>query len=69
VEVDAADVERWLHEDAAFVRAAAGARGTERIREDTRRFHARHREVGDRLLKNLLEALLSASAARRPSCP
>jgi GMP synthase-like glutamine amidotransferase len=54
VEVTAAEVERWTREDAAFVRAANGAGGAERILADTRRYMPRHRRVGDRLLRNVL---------------
>jgi GMP synthase (glutamine-hydrolysing) len=58
VEIEAAEVARWVREDADFVRAANGARGGERILADTRRFMPRHRRVGDRLIRNVLEALL-----------
>jgi GMP synthase-like glutamine amidotransferase len=58
VEVDAADVLLWANEDADFVRQANGATGVARIREDTARYMSRHRNVGDRLIDNLLTALL-----------
>ena len=58
VEVYAADVEKWVVEDADFVRQANGAAGAARILEDTARYMPRHRDVGDRLIDNLLDALL-----------
>jgi GMP synthase (glutamine-hydrolysing) len=60
VEVTAADVERWAREDADFVRAANGPNGAQRILADTDRYMPRHRQVGDRLIRNLL--LYSRSA-------
>lgn len=59
VEVDASDVLLWLSEDEDFVRQANGPAGASRIREDTARYMPRHRVVGDRLIDNLLAALLS----------
>ena len=58
VEVTAADVERWVAEDAAFVKAANGPRGAERVLADTRRFMPRHRHVGHRMIRNMLAILL-----------
>jgi GMP synthase (glutamine-hydrolysing) len=57
VEVTAADVRRWVEEDRAFVVAANGARGPERILADTERFMPCHRRVGDRLIRNLLQLM------------
>jgi GMP synthase (glutamine-hydrolysing) len=56
VEVEGADVARWVDEDADFVRAANGARGAARILADTERLMPRYRGVGDRLVRNLLGA-------------
>jgi GMP synthase-like glutamine amidotransferase len=56
VEVTAAEVKRWAHEDAAFVQAANGPGGAERILADTDRFMPRHRLVGDRLIRNIVQA-------------
>jgi GMP synthase (glutamine-hydrolysing) len=57
VEIEAAEVARWVREDADFVRAANGAGGAARILEDTERFMPRHRRVGDRLIRDILGAL------------
>jgi len=54
VEVTAEDVKRWVHEDAAFVLAANGPGGAERILRDTDRYMPRHRHVGDRVIRNIL---------------
>ncbi len=59
VEIEAAEVARWVREDAHFVFAANGARGAERIVADTTRFMPRHRQVGDRLIRNVLQTLLA----------
>ncbi|MGO9839046.1 MAG: type 1 glutamine amidotransferase [Polyangiaceae bacterium] len=56
VEVTADDVKRWTREDAAFVLAANGPGGAERIVADTDRYMPRHRQVGDRLIRNILAA-------------
>jgi GMP synthase-like glutamine amidotransferase len=56
VEVTEPDVRRWVEEDAAFVLAANGPRGAERILADTDRWMPRHRQVGDRLIRNIIEA-------------
>ncbi|MGH7434909.1 MAG: type 1 glutamine amidotransferase [Polyangiaceae bacterium] len=58
VEVEAHHVERWVHEDADFVRAANGPGGAARILADTARLMPRHRRIGDRLIRNILEACL-----------
>jgi GMP synthase-like glutamine amidotransferase len=59
VEVTGDEVKRWVHDDAAFVLAANGPRGAERILADTDRFMPRHRLVGDRLIRNILHASFS----------
>jgi len=59
VEVTAGDVKRWAVEDAAFVLAANGPGGAARILADTERFMPRHRQVGDRLIRNILAAARS----------
>jgi GMP synthase-like glutamine amidotransferase len=58
VEVTADEVLHWANEDADFVRQANGASGVARIRDDTARYMPRHRGVGDRLIDNLLAAVL-----------
>jgi GMP synthase (glutamine-hydrolysing) len=58
VEVEAEDVATWVREDADFVRGALGPDGPARVLADTLRFEPRHREVGDRLIRNLIEAML-----------
>jgi GMP synthase (glutamine-hydrolysing) len=57
VEVTAEDVKRWTTEDAEFVRAANGARGAVRILADTERYMPRHRQMGDRLVRNILRQM------------
>jgi GMP synthase (glutamine-hydrolysing) len=59
VEVEAEDVATWVREDADFVRAALGPGGPARILADTLRFEPDHRRVGDRLIRNLIEAMLT----------
>jgi|HubBroStandDraft_4_1064222.scaffolds.fasta_scaffold206242_2 GMP synthase (glutamine-hydrolysing) len=56
IEVTGDDVKRWAKEDAAFVLAANGPGGTERILADTDRYMPRHRHIGDRLIHNILTA-------------
>ena len=58
-ETDAADVAVWVREDAEFVRAANGPGGGARILEETARYMAGHRPVGDRLIRNILGAMAS----------
>jgi GMP synthase-like glutamine amidotransferase len=53
-EVDAETIADWVREDAAYVELANGPEGGARILADTARFMPRHREVGDRLLTNIL---------------
>jgi GMP synthase-like glutamine amidotransferase len=59
VEVTAELVETWVEEDRDYVRLALGHEGPGRILEDTRRCIERHEQVGDRLIRNLLEAMLA----------
>jgi GMP synthase (glutamine-hydrolysing) len=59
VEVTAADVERWVGEDAAFVLAANGPSGGPRIVADTARYMPRYTQIGDQLIRNILEAMLA----------
>jgi GMP synthase (glutamine-hydrolysing) len=56
VEVTGDDVKRWAKEDAAFVLAANGPGGVERILTDTDRYMPRHQHIGDRLIRNILSA-------------
>lgn len=58
VEVTAADVERWVGEDAAFVLAANGPGGGPRILADTGRYMPRYTQIGDRLIRDMLQAML-----------
>ncbi len=58
VEVTAGDVKRWVVEDAAFVLAANGPNGAARIVADTDRYMPQYTRMGDRLLRNMLEAML-----------
>jgi GMP synthase (glutamine-hydrolysing) len=60
VEIDAADIEVWVRDDADFVRAANGPGGGERILEETARYMPRHRQVGERLIKNILTVMTSS---------
>jgi GMP synthase-like glutamine amidotransferase len=62
VEVTAEEIPRWVHEDEAFVVAANGIGGPKRILADTARYMPRHRRIGDRMIQNLLSALLDDSA-------
>jgi GMP synthase (glutamine-hydrolysing) len=56
-EIDADTVDVWVDEDADYVRLANGDEGAARIRADTATHMPRHREVGDRLLANILDEL------------
>jgi GMP synthase (glutamine-hydrolysing) len=58
IEVAAEDVSLWVRDDAAFVIAANGPTGPERILADTARYTPRHRQVGDRMIRNILTTLL-----------
>lgn len=57
VEVEMAQLERWLQEDSASVRAALGADGMARIRTDAARWGATVEASGARLVRNLLDSL------------
>jgi GMP synthase-like glutamine amidotransferase len=59
VEVNAADVERWVREDADFVLAANGPGGGARILAETSLHMPRYLQVGDRLIQSMLRAALS----------
>jgi GMP synthase-like glutamine amidotransferase len=59
VELTAADVAAWVRGDAAFVRAANGPAGAERILADTGRYVTRFRQRGDTLIENLLTSMLA----------
>jgi len=59
VEVTAALVKTWVREDEDYVRLALGRGGAARILADTRRHIERHERMGDRLIRNLLEAMLA----------
>jgi GMP synthase (glutamine-hydrolysing) len=56
-EVEPADIEGLLRADAAYAVAANGPDALETIRRDTERFMPALRNVGDRLLENLVRAL------------
>ena len=55
VEVTADQVATWTCEDADFVRAAGGSGHDRRLLADTARLMPRHRQRGDRLIRNLLD--------------
>jgi hypothetical protein len=59
VEVAERDIEAWLAADAGYVTGALGSSGAERIRTDTARYFSRFAERGDRLLAQLLSAMLA----------
>jgi len=59
IEVDAASLERWIRDDQAFVQAALGPGGAERIRSDRARWLAGATPLWRRLLDNLLVACLA----------
>ena len=60
VEVGSNDVVEWVRGDADYVRLANGAGGAKRILADTTRFMPRHRQVGQRMIGNLLAAMAGA---------
>ena len=51
------DIENFLREDAGFVVKANGPDGVDQLRRDTARHFDAFREVGDRLLSNILRAM------------
>lgn len=59
IEIDEADVAAWVRGDADFVRAANGPSGGERILADTARYMPRYRQVGDRMIRNVLGVMTS----------
>jgi len=59
VEVTAELVKAWVKEDQDYVRLARGPEGGARILDDTRRCIERHARMGDRLIRNLLRAMLA----------
>ena len=61
-EVTAAMLERWIDEDADFVRSALGSQGAGRIRADARRWLAAATPAWHRLIVNLLEELVRPSS-------
>ncbi len=56
-EASAEDVASFLREDAAFVVTANGADGVERVRRETDLHLRTSRAIGDRLLRNILQAM------------
>jgi GMP synthase-like glutamine amidotransferase len=56
IELVAGDVARWVREDADFVATANGPGGADRILEETERYVGRYREMGDRMIRNVLTA-------------
>jgi GMP synthase (glutamine-hydrolysing) len=59
VEVVADEIATWVREDADFISGALGAAGPGRILADTLRFEPRHRQIGDRLIRNILDAMVT----------
>jgi GMP synthase-like glutamine amidotransferase len=59
VEIRAEDVPRWLAEGSDYVRESLGEEGGARILRDTAQFLPRASTRGDRLLDNLVRALLA----------
>lgn len=56
-EIEARNVEDFLRADGDFVQRANGNSGIERIRSDTEKYVGSCREVGDRLLGNILDVM------------
>jgi GMP synthase (glutamine-hydrolysing) len=56
-EIDEADIEVWIREDAEYIEGALGPTGAARIAADTKRFMPRFRERGDRMLDNLVRQM------------
>jgi GMP synthase-like glutamine amidotransferase len=56
-EIDEADLEVWIREDAEYIEGALGPTGAARIAADTKRFMPRFRERGDRMLDNLVRVM------------
>jgi GMP synthase-like glutamine amidotransferase len=57
-ELDAELIALWVEEDADYVRGALGPEGAARIAADTALYLPRLHEAGDRLLDNLVHALI-----------
>jgi GMP synthase-like glutamine amidotransferase len=60
VEISAEEVTSWVRDDGAFVVAANGRGGGDRILEETARYAPRFRRAGDRLLRNIVGLWLEA---------
>jgi GMP synthase (glutamine-hydrolysing) len=58
IEVDAEDIAIWVCEDTDFVRAALGPGGPAKILAETLRLDAGFRRIGDRLIRNLIDAMI-----------
>jgi len=59
-EIDEVHVERFLQADSAFVERASGSTAVAKIRRDTTRHAASSWVVGQRLLRNILDAMLES---------
>ncbi len=59
IEVDEATVRSWIEVDGDFITSAGGADAARRIQADTARFMPVHRPRGDRLIGNLLRAVMA----------
>jgi GMP synthase (glutamine-hydrolysing) len=59
-ETEAQDIDKFLRADGDLVRTANGANGIERLREDTSRYIDSFRDIGDRLLRNILRAMTAS---------
>jgi GMP synthase (glutamine-hydrolysing) len=53
-ELEEATIDEWLRADAEYVARACGPEGAARIRAETTRYYAEYREVGDRMLRNIV---------------
>jgi GMP synthase-like glutamine amidotransferase len=58
IELESSDLEAWLAADSDYVRGALGPNGPERVRRDSARYLPRLHERGDRLLVQMLRAML-----------
>jgi GMP synthase (glutamine-hydrolysing) len=58
-ELGVGDIENFLRGDADYVRQANGPDGIEALRRDTHRYFASFRKVGDRLLQNIVRAMIA----------
>jgi GMP synthase-like glutamine amidotransferase len=59
VEIEAADVAVWVHDDRELVRAANGPTGAARILDETVRYMPRYRQIGNLLIRNILGIMAS----------